>query len=118
MRRRPPRSTRTDTLFPYTTLFRYLAKARLTADGRRARDTKGWLLVERLTKRFEAAGFDILRRHDDRRLDGVEVGASDSRSRHDDGSAIIGRGRCLIGVTDPIIVGIGARRREIGSAHV
>src|SRR3546814_11081223 len=23
MRRRPPRSTRTDTLFPYTTLFRY-----------------------------------------------------------------------------------------------
>src|SRR3546814_2345208 len=26
MRRRPPRSTRTDTLFPYTTLFRSLAK--------------------------------------------------------------------------------------------
>src|SRR3546814_1495125 len=29
MIRRPPRSTRTDTLFPYTTLFRSLAKARL-----------------------------------------------------------------------------------------
>src|SRR3546814_17841951 len=27
MIRRPPRSTRTDTLFPYTTLFRSLAKA-------------------------------------------------------------------------------------------
>src|SRR3546814_13505032 len=27
MRRRPPRSTRTDTLFPYTTLFRSLASA-------------------------------------------------------------------------------------------
>src|SRR3546814_1894270 len=27
MRRRPPRSTRTDTLFPYTTLFRSLALA-------------------------------------------------------------------------------------------
>src|SRR3546814_7713342 len=27
MRRRPPRSTRTDTLFPYTTLFRSLTKA-------------------------------------------------------------------------------------------
>src|SRR3546814_18531656 len=27
MRRRPPRSTRTDTLFPYTTLFRALAEA-------------------------------------------------------------------------------------------
>src|SRR3546814_3643490 len=26
MRRRPPRSTRTDTLFPYTTLFRSIAK--------------------------------------------------------------------------------------------
>src|SRR3546814_20384995 len=29
MRRRPPRSTRTDTLFPYTTLFRSRAGARL-----------------------------------------------------------------------------------------
>src|SRR3546814_8385562 len=28
MRRRPPRSTRTDTLFPYTTLFRSLPPAR------------------------------------------------------------------------------------------
>src|SRR3546814_10765502 len=28
MRRRPPRSTRTDTLFPYTTLFRSLAAVR------------------------------------------------------------------------------------------
>src|SRR3546814_11462868 len=27
MRRRPPRSTRTDTLFPYTTLFRSIAHA-------------------------------------------------------------------------------------------
>src|SRR3546814_12660647 len=31
MIRRPPRSTRTDTLFPYTTLFRSLAHARRTA---------------------------------------------------------------------------------------
>src|SRR3546814_7868043 len=28
MRRRPPRSTRTDTLFPYTTLFRSVVEAR------------------------------------------------------------------------------------------
>src|SRR3546814_7731431 len=28
MRRRPPRATRTDTLFPYTTLFRSLAERR------------------------------------------------------------------------------------------
>src|SRR3546814_11653536 len=31
MIRRPPRSTRTDTLFPYTTLFRSLARGRLMA---------------------------------------------------------------------------------------
>src|SRR3546814_6768771 len=31
MIRRPPRSTRTDTLFPYTTLFRSLIEARLLA---------------------------------------------------------------------------------------
>src|SRR3546814_16169480 len=31
MRRRPPRSTRTDTLFPYTTLFRSLAGAAVLA---------------------------------------------------------------------------------------
>src|SRR3546814_11502385 len=33
MIRRPPRSTRTDTLFPYTTLFRSLPHARLDTDG-------------------------------------------------------------------------------------
>src|SRR3546814_18227844 len=34
MIRRPPRSTRTDTLFPYTTLFRSPLVARLNADTR------------------------------------------------------------------------------------
>src|SRR3546814_16437694 len=34
MRRRPPRSTRTDTLFPYTTLFRSFSGDRGTDDGR------------------------------------------------------------------------------------
>src|SRR3546814_9114941 len=33
MIRRPPRSTRTDTLFPYTTLFRSVAGVTLTALG-------------------------------------------------------------------------------------
>src|SRR3546814_16685816 len=32
MRRRPPRSTRTDPLFPYTTLFRSLGQPELEAD--------------------------------------------------------------------------------------
>src|SRR3546814_8396969 len=35
MIRRPPRSTRTDTLFPYTTLFRSHRAGRGEADGRR-----------------------------------------------------------------------------------
>src|SRR3546814_4103940 len=34
MIRRPPRSTRTDTLFPYTTLFRSRVRPRLLAGGR------------------------------------------------------------------------------------
>src|SRR3546814_13838550 len=33
MIRRPPRSTRTDTLFPYTTLFRSLPDTQLAYDG-------------------------------------------------------------------------------------
>src|SRR3546814_2115576 len=36
MSRRPPRSTRTDTLFPYTTLFRSLQEAEVKRDGRKA----------------------------------------------------------------------------------
>src|SRR3546814_1400108 len=37
MIRRPPRSTRTDTLFPYTTLFRSSAQGRADRGGRRDR---------------------------------------------------------------------------------
>src|SRR3546814_20483083 len=37
MRRRPPRSTRTDTLFPYTTLFRSWATRNHHGHARRAR---------------------------------------------------------------------------------
>src|SRR3546814_9043912 len=37
MIRRPPRSTRTDTLFPYTTLFRSGVEAELRAQGSRMR---------------------------------------------------------------------------------
>src|SRR3546814_15064465 len=43
MIRRPPRSTRTDTLFPYTTLFRSPGRAR--ADGRRRTLCRGSRLV-------------------------------------------------------------------------
>src|SRR3546814_9183435 len=38
MIRRPPRSTRTDTLFPYTTLFRSSDRVRMTLDAEPNRD--------------------------------------------------------------------------------
>src|SRR3546814_4341675 len=38
MRRRPPRSTRTDTLFPYTTLFRSRERLAFDAGQRQQRD--------------------------------------------------------------------------------
>src|SRR3546814_15960205 len=40
MRRRPPRSTRTDTLFPYTTLFRSEAAGTVGSDRGRVRTTR------------------------------------------------------------------------------
>src|SRR3546814_3338916 len=43
MIRRPPRSTRTDTLFPYTTLFRSIDAVDIDAD-RRVR-SGGWLVL-------------------------------------------------------------------------
>src|SRR3546814_7834846 len=52
MIRRPPRSTRTDTLFPYTTLFRSLARAALV---RMAFDGQGhrWIGVQPSRERSE-----------------------------------------------------------------
>src|SRR3546814_9259709 len=43
MRRRPPRSTRTDTLFPYTTLFRSVQRRRQlqTVRQRQTREPRG-----------------------------------------------------------------------------
>src|SRR3546814_16780827 len=76
MIRRPPRSTRTDTLFPYTTLFRSgvedLLAARLGARARRVEDLDDQLILARLqiggdveTEGVEAA----LVRADDRSVD-------------------------------------------------
>src|SRR3546814_1135389 len=45
MRRRPPRSTRTDTLFPYTTLFRSAAAQRSRAPMQRMADVVSYWFV-------------------------------------------------------------------------
>src|SRR3546814_5236731 len=42
MIRRPPRSTRTDTLFPYTTLFRSIVENAETGSTRSTRMMAGW----------------------------------------------------------------------------
>src|SRR3546814_10025966 len=52
MIRRPPRSTRTDTLFPYTTLFRSVGRHPCHPFGRRARDAHR---LERLRRDPRAA---------------------------------------------------------------
>src|SRR3546814_5655761 len=46
-RRRPPRSTRTDTLFPYTTLFRAVVDAECVQDDLPAADLAGEVLTVR-----------------------------------------------------------------------
>src|SRR3546814_6849397 len=60
MIRRPPRSTRTDTLFPYTTLFRSIdygsAKQMVAAGGKLARTKSSQPLEEMLGKFFGAGG--------------------------------------------------------------
>src|SRR3546814_20186954 len=42
MIRRPPRSTRTDTLFPYTTLFRSMSLGQVVIDGPPGREDIYW----------------------------------------------------------------------------
>src|SRR3546814_1719198 len=55
MIRRPPRSTRTDTLFPYTTLFRTKSVAAIE-EAMRARDARG-LVMPAHTLKSEARQF-------------------------------------------------------------
>src|SRR3546814_21085175 len=111
MIRRPPRSTRTDTLFPYTTLFRPLVprlavkRRRLDVDVRVriiARDD-----AQRLAIAHVEAGVVEQRAADDillaRRIDGVEA---ERRQR------IPGRGRALI-VHPRIAIARGVDRKSV-----
>src|SRR3546814_5309260 len=78
MMRRPPRSTRTDTLFPYTTLFRSIARAavrrrRLGGARRLGRRCRGLGRRDRLAARIcHRAAFDedVI----DRMLDHIALG--------------------------------------------
>src|SRR3546814_2582995 len=58
MIRRPPRSTRTDTLFPYTTLFRSAAQE---GDAQRAAVTAGRAHLGEIVDRFQQDVAHLLR---------------------------------------------------------
>src|SRR3546814_9703606 len=78
MIRRPPRSTRTDTLFPYTTLFR----SRLSGLRRRFRCHLGGRAAEALTRRIhESGGQNTLRQCEGEAgcIDAVPGGAGRSK---------------------------------------
>src|SRR3546814_8306214 len=82
MCRRPPRSTRTDTLFPYTTLFRSCAAQRLGDSRARARSVR----------RYPFGRSDL--RHRDRRVAAVgRVQGVVDRDRPFDGQGMVRGGR-------------------------
>src|SRR3546814_2985326 len=106
MIRRPPRSTRTDTLFPYTTLFRSLvdlqpaAYVRVDADGDVAVDgldaaaQLGGDDADRAVDRFDALGDVAAAADEDAAVDRLDA-AADARPLADadvavDGAQVLG----------------------------
>src|SRR3546814_278486 len=102
MIRRPPRSTRTDTLFPYTTLFRsltyFFTSGIQSGDGGEAvsaeavkshikaliaaEDPKKILSDDTLVDLLRAKGFDIARRTVAKYREAMGNGSSVQRRRH------------------------------------
>src|SRR3546814_14785068 len=92
MIRRPPRSTRTDTLFPYTTLFRSLCRRH-----RGTEDLFSWLPTAgiRLAQPERTRRFQSVRLWGDHDLRGARsrtlatVGAATARMRLDRGNRVV-----------------------------
>src|SRR3546814_20869607 len=82
MRRRPPRSTRTDTLFPYTTLFR---SERVTRRGRFACEAFG-VRREKILERLL-----LLHRIRNEQGPRIEIGVADRNPRPVDAQRQSGR---------------------------
>src|SRR3546814_13305886 len=83
MIRRPPRSTRTDTLFPYTTLFRSLCRGRGLQAGGRKRDQRQSQGPQGLSEgRLDAAAVAHRRRQGPRKISGDRrIGPHDAEIR-------------------------------------
>src|SRR3546814_14605179 len=102
MIRRPPRSTRTDTLFPYTTLFRSMPLIRVMEVGSAEQKT----LIQDAIRTGDADFVAVARAiQDTKALDYTRQAA-----------VAVGQQRHL--VLDALVARPGHRGREIGRAHV
>src|SRR3546814_14346403 len=104
MIRRPPRSTRTDTLVPYTTLFRSTQRAERRIPGDANADRQPWLPTETV----EVFG----ERSDRVRISGVRRAARACAPECIGIACLAGRDLARI------VGGIGGNDEEIGRAHV
>src|SRR3546814_6488044 len=92
MIRRPPRSTRTDTLFPYTTLFRSTLRDTHGALGRETKFASGFLLERRRhERRVRLAGVRLVLGGGNREVDALQCFRETTRVRlveHGDRAAL------------------------------
>src|SRR3546814_7573615 len=118
MIRRPPRSTRTDTLFPYTPLFRSLLAGGATAIGGASAALALWSLIG--DRRIDQARFTLT-------LVGITVASALAMTLYPVLAAQIGlsdmQAGFLIGasihdVAQAIGGGFSFSQKEIGRAHV
>src|SRR3546814_4516077 len=115
MRRRPPRSTLTDTLFPYTTLFRSVARGAMDEDV-------GLRPLGRLVQYLAAAAAGMDRIAADQRIALGPPADDRDRGQLADPALVGDLGdRRRLGAQRQAIAGvldIGAGHHEIGRAHV
>src|SRR3546814_7456642 len=110
MLRRPPRSTRTDTLFPYTTLFRSMRAAALRVDLRTLGQRQRHFAA--MAHRVALPAQRHLRQADARARRG-NAAATAYRLRHQAKSAVAGRADAQHGVVDHDLVRVAV----VGAAH-
>src|SRR3546814_13181529 len=114
MIRRPPRSTRTDTLFPYTTLFRSaVVEDGLAIIGPAWIEQRGGGLAPVDAELVMAEPAD----RDDRMANGLADSEAAPEQRHHLGAGIVGAFARFGDMDRPALVG-GDPCRQIGRAHV
>src|SRR3546814_9838339 len=126
MIRRPPRSTRTDTLFPYTTLFRS-AIAMLNPAPANAATTRELLALADIITPNETEFAGLVSRHVGERLDGDSVASLDQSRLHalcrdllPAGTVVVtlGASGCFVSHADDALRGEDKAYYRIGAAQV